>query len=307
MFTTIIPRRLAGLYPALPYLSLLGSIFAFCIGTSFAKQLFPLVGAEATTAYRVGFSALLLMLIWRPWQAGLTRADLLATARYGAAMGSMNLCFYMALRTIPLGLAIAIEFLGPLTVALLTSRRPVHFAMVGLAVAGLLLLLPIRAADHALDSTGMLFALAAGLFWGLYIVFGKQTGHLHGGQSVALGMATAALLVVPVGVYQAGSALLAPGLLLLGVVTAILSSAIPYSLEMVALKRIPSNSFGVLLSVEPAIGAITGAVLLHEQLTVLQWLAVTLVVVASIGMILSTRKGSERGEASATLAAARGA
>lgn len=290
MNATIALSPLGRLKPILPYAALLGSIFAFCIGTSFAKRLFPLIGAEATSAYRVGFSALVLMLIWRPWRAGLTRAELFATMRYGAAMGSMNLCFYMALRTIPLGLAIAIEFLGPLSVALFTSRRPVHFAMVGLAVAGLMLLLPIRATDHALDPTGIGFALAAGIGWALYIVFGKQASHLHGGQSVALGMTTAALLVVPIGIHHAGAAMLAPGLLLLGLVTAILSSAIPYSLEMVALKRIPSNSFGVLLSVEPAIGAITGMALLGERLTALQWLAITLVVAASIGMILSTQE-----------------
>ena len=274
---------------ALPYAALLGSIVAFCIGTSFAKQLFPLIGAEATTAYRAGFSALILLLIWRPWLAGIGFADLMATARYGAAMGAMNLCFYMALRTIPLGIAIAIEFLGPLAVALLASRRPAQFAMVAMACAGLLLLLPIRPADHALDPTGVLFALGAGAGWALYIVFGKRTSHLHSGQSVALGMTTAAVLVVPIGLHQAGAALFAPGLMLLGLATAILSSAIPYSLEMVALKQIPSNSFGVLLSVEPAIGALTGATLLGEQLNALQWLAIALVVGASIGMILLTR------------------
>jgi len=275
----------------LPYAALLGSMVAFCIGTSFAKQLFPLIGAEATSAYRVGFSALILLMIWRPWRAGLSLADVLVTARYGAAMGAMNLCFYLALRTIPLGLAIAIEFLGPLAVALFASRRPAQFAMVAMACCGLLLLLPIRPDDHALDPTGILFALGAGVGWALYIVFGKRASHLHGGQSVALGMTTAALLVVPVGVHQAGAALFTPGLILLGLVTAILSSAVPYSLEMVALKRIPSNSFGVLLSIEPAIGAITGATLLGERLNALQWLAIALVVAASSGMILFTRAG----------------
>lgn len=289
MNASILPTHRHRLAPILPYAALLGSIVTFCSGTSFAKQLFPLVGAEGTSAYRVGFAALILMALWRPWKADLSRADLMATARYGAAMGGMNLCFYMALRTIPLGLAIAIEFLGPLTVALLSSRRPIHFAMVGVAVAGLLLLLPIRATDQALDPVGVMFALGAGVGWALYIVFGKKTGHLHGGQSVALGMATAALFIVPVGVHHAGLAILAPGLILMGLVTAILSSAIPYSLEMFALKRIPANSFGVLLSVEPAVGAIAGALLLGEVLTPLQCLAIILVVSASAGMILTTR------------------
>jgi len=190
---------------ALPYLALAGSVATFCVGTSFAKHLFPLVGAEATTAYRVGFSALMLLLFFRPWRLPITRASLMAIMRYGAALGMMNLCFYMAIRTIPLGLAIAIEFMGPLTVSLIHSRRPSHFAMVGLAFAGLALLLPIRATDHALDPTGVLFAMGAGVCWGLYIIFGKRTAHLPAGQAVALGMATAAMVVVPVGVANAGA------------------------------------------------------------------------------------------------------
>lgn len=278
------PTSDAGLLPA--YAALIGSIAAFCIGTSFAKQLFPLIGAEATSAYRVGFSALFLLLLWRPWRARLTRADLFATMRYGAAMGVMNLSFYMAIRTIPLGLAIAIEFSGPLGVSLLHARRPAHFATVGLAAAGLALLLPIDTGPHALDPAGVGFALLAGLCWALYILFGKKLGHLHGGHSVAIGMTTAALIVVPIGVHAGGVAMLAPNLVLIGLVAALLSSALPYSLEMVALKRLSPNSLGVFLSLEPAAGALAGVALLGEQLSALQWLAVMLVVAASIGTML---------------------
>lgn len=283
---TVAPRFNTHL--AVAYVALIASMLAFCVGTSFAKQLFPLIGAEATSAYRVGFSALILLMVWRPWRASLSRADLLATMRYGAAMGTMNLCFYMAIRTVPLGLAIAIEFLGPLSVSLYHSRRPAHFAMVGLAVAGLALLLPINPGDHALDPTGIMFALGAGLCWALYIIFGKRLSHLHGGQSVAIGMATAALIVVPIGVHSAGAAMLVPSLIGMGLVAALLSSAIPYSLEMVALKRLPSSSFGVFLSLEPAAGALAGVALLGEHLTALQWLAILLVVAASIGTMLMT-------------------
>jgi inner membrane transporter RhtA len=272
---------------AAAYAALIGSITAFCVGTSFAKRLFPLVGAEATSAYRVGFAALILLTVWRPWRGRVTRADLFATMRYGAAMGMMNLCFYMALRTIPLGLAIAIEFSGPLAVSLLHARRPAHFAMVGLAVAGLALLLPIGPGDHGLDPVGIMFALGAGLCWALYILFGKRLGHLPGGQSVSIGMATAALIVVPIGIHQGGLALLDPRLMALGLGAAILSSAIPYSLEMVALKRLSHNSFGIFLSLEPAAGALAGVALLGEHLTALQWLAVLLVVMASAGTMLS--------------------
>jgi inner membrane transporter RhtA len=263
-------------------------MLSFCIGTSFGKQLFPLLGAPGAVAYRVGFSALILLLVFRPWRTALTRGDLFATMRYGAALGLMNFSFYMALRTIPLGLAITIEFLGPLTVSLLHSRRPAHFACVGLAASGLVLLLPLHRSQHSLDPVGVAFALAAGVCWGLYIIFGKRTAHLPGNQAVALGMVTAALVVVPIGIHDAGSALLAPSLMAIGLVTAILSSAIPYTLEMVALKRIPTNSFGVLMSAEPAIGAAAGMLLLGEQLTVRQWLAVGLVMAASVGSILLT-------------------
>ncbi|RVU07917.1 DMT family transporter [Novosphingobium umbonatum] len=271
---------------ATPYLALACSITSFCVGTSFGKQLFPLVGAPGAVAYRVGFSALLLVLAFRPWRQPITRDGLLAVMRYGAVLGLMNLCFYMALRTIPLGLAIAIEFLGPLTVSLIHSRRPAHYAMVALAAAGLALLLPWQGASHALDPVGVLFGLGAGLFWGLYIIFGKRAAHVPSGQAVSLGMSTAALIVVPIGVVDAGSALLSPALVGMGLATALLSSSIPYTLEMVALKSIPANRFGVLMSVEPAVGALAGALLLGEHLAGLQWLAVALVIAASVGSVV---------------------
>lgn len=273
----------------IPYAALLAAILTFCLGTSFAKSLFPLVGAEGTTAYRVGFAALILLAVMRPWRTPLNRRDLLRIIPYGVALGMMNLCFYLSLRTTPLGLAIAIEFLGPLTVSLLHSRRPIQFAMVGLAVAGLLLLLPWRPIDHALDPTGVLFALAAALCWALYIVLGKRTAHLPSGQTVALGMVSAAIVVVPIGIHQAGAALLTPGWIVMGLAAALLSSAIPYSLEMVALKSIPASSLGVLLSIEPAVGAIIGTTVLGEVLTGLQCFAVSLVVGASIGMVLTSK------------------
>lgn len=273
------------LAPGLPYLALILAIACFCIGTSIGKQLFPLVGAPATVAYRIGFSALILMLLFRPWRLPITLPNLFATMRYGAALGLMNFCFYMALRTIPLGPAIALEFLGPLTVSLVYSRRPAHFFVIGLAAAGLALLLPLWRTDEGLDPVGVAFALCAAVCWGLYIVCGKRTAHMPSGQAVALGMATAAFLVVPVGIYDAGAKLLVPSLVVVGLVTAVLSSAIPYSLEMVALKHIPANRFGVLMSLEPAVGALTGALLLQEHLTAFQWLAIGLVVAASIGAV----------------------
>lgn len=271
-----------------PYAALFAAIITLCVGTSFAKQLFPLVGAQGTTAYRVGFSALLLLAVWRPWRHPLSRADLTAVALYGAVMGLMNLSFYMALRTIPLGLAIAIEFTGPLALALIHSRRLIHFIWIGLAALGLLLLLPLKPGAGALDPVGVGFAATAAVLWALYIVLGKRTGHMHAGRTVALGMSTAALIVAPIGLASAGAELFHPRVLMLGLVVAVLSSAIPYSLEMVALKGIPKRSFGVMLSAEPAVGALAGLLMLGERLAPLQWLAIGCIIAASAGTILTT-------------------
>lgn len=272
----------------LPYAALMAAIIVICVGTSFAKSLFPMVGAQGTTAYRVGFSALILLLVWRPWRHPISRADLGKVAAYGAVMGLMNLCFYMSLRTVPLGLAIAIEFMGPLLVAVADSRKLLHFAWIGLAALGLGLLLPLDPGAAALDPVGVGFACVAAVMWALYIILGKRTGHLHAGRSVALGMTTAALIVVPIGVVSAGVDLFHPKIVLLGLVVAVLSSAIPYSLEMIALRGIPKRSFGVVVSAEPAVGALAGLLILGEHLALPQWLAIAAIVTASIGAILTT-------------------
>ena len=285
------PSSTSPLRALTPYAALLGAMVSLCIGTSFAKSLFPLVGAQGTSAYRVGFSALILLLVWRPWRTRWAAKDLRAVATYGAVMGAMNLCFYMALRTIPMGLAIAIEFTGPLSLAVLHARKPSHFAWIGLAVAGLALLLPLGDASLNLDPVGVVFAAAAAVFWALYIVAGQRTGHLHGGQSVALGMTTAALVVAPFGIIAAGARLLDPTALGLGLVVALVSSALPYSLEMVALRGISKRSFGVTLSLEPAVGALAGLLILGEHLVPRQWLAIAFVIAASIGTALSEQAG----------------
>lgn len=272
-----------------PYLVLFAAMLTLACGTSFAKTLFPVIGAEGASAYRVGLSALILAAVFRPWRFRLTRRDLGAVALYGVAMGAMNLSFYMSLRTIPLGLAIAIEFMGPLTLALLHSRKPVHFVCIGFAAAGLGLLLPLKAGTGALDPVGMALAAFAGLCWALYIVFGKRLSHIHPGQSVALGMSVAALVVVPFGVAHAGAALLNPAILLAGLAVALFSSAVPYTCEMIAMRSIPKRTFGVVLSAEPAVGAVAGLVLLHEHLTGQQWVAIAAIVAASVGAIITTR------------------
>ncbi|MGI3899754.1 MAG: EamA family transporter [Janthinobacterium lividum] len=267
----------------LPAVAVVGGIVSLSIGTSFAEHLFPIVGAQGTTALRVTFAAVLLTIIWRPWRRRLTRREAVAVGVYGAILGVMNLAFYLALRTIPFGIAVAIEFMGPLSIAALSSRRPMDFVWIGFAVLGLSQLLPFGGASRHLDPVGLAFAGAAGVAWAGYIIFGERAGRLRGADSVALGTAVATLVVLPFGVLQAGGALLAPGVLAMGLGVALLSSAVPYTLEMYAMQRLPRQTFGVLLSVEPAISALAGLVILNQALSATQWMAIGSIVVASIG------------------------
>ena len=287
---TALPLRHAPLAPVLPYVALVVGMLSLSIGTTFAKGLVPAVGAEGATAYRVGLAAILLLLVWRPWRMRFSRADLAGLALYGAAIGGLNLCFYLSLKTIPLGVAFAIEFAGPLSLALIYSRKLIHFVWVGLAVLGLGLLLPLPGAGQALDPVGVALAAVAGVFWALYIVFGKRLSHIHPGPSVAMGMSVAALVVLPFGVAHAGAALLSPSILLAGLAVAVASSAIPYSLDLYAMRHIPKRTFGVLLSAEPAVGAVAGLLLLHEHLSGQQALAIAAIVAASAGAVLTTRQ-----------------
>jgi inner membrane transporter RhtA len=280
-----------------PLLAVFGSVTALGIGTSWAKHwLFPLVGAQGTTAVRVGLSALLMLLLWRPWRWRLSWADAQALALYGAALGGMNLMFYLSLRTLPFGVAVAIEFAGPLAVAIGSSRRAVDFVWVVLAIAGLALLLPIGLAGtvgsvpSTLDPEGLLYAAAAAVCWGCYIVFGKRAGHLHAGHAVSLGLLVAALVVVPVGIVHAGTALWSPTVLWIGLAVAAVSSALPISLEMMALKRLPREAFGIMISMEPAVAAVLAMALLGEHLNTVQWLAIGCIVAASMGSALTARR-----------------
>jgi inner membrane transporter RhtA len=269
---------------------LLISMISYQCGASLAKHLFPHVGAQGATAYRLGFSALLLLLWRRPWRRSSSPRDWRVLWGYGMSMGAMNLVFYMSLRTIPLGIAVALEFTGPLALALLGSRRLLDFVWIALVVAGLALLLPLRAQSHVLDPVGVMYALAAGAGWALYIVLGKKAGAAYGADAVALGTSIGALLVIPFGVAHAGSALLSPTLLPYALGVAVLSSALPYSLEMIALTYLPARTFSTLLSLEPAIAAVAGVALLDERLSLLQWLAILTIIVAAAGTALSVRQ-----------------
>lgn len=283
-----IPRPVASVM--LPVLLLLVAMFSIQLGASLAKSLFPVVGALGATSLRLGFGTLLLWLVLRPWRMPWRTLPWKMLLGYGVSLGVMNTLFYLALQTVPLGIAIALEFTGPLGLALLGSRRPRDVAWVALAVAGLLLLVPWSSQQAALDPLGVAYALGAGLCWALYIVFGQKAGADHGPQAVALGATIAALVAVPWGVIESGMALLAPALLPTGLAVALLSMALPYSLEMFALTRLPARTFGMLMSLEPAVGALCGFAFLHERLGMLQWLAIAAVIVASAGATLGARE-----------------
>jgi len=274
----------------MPLGTLLLAMLSFQCGAALAKQLFPLVGAQGTTAIRLGLGTLLLWLVRWPWRRLAGREAWASLWGYGLTLGLMNLCFYMALRTIPLGIAVALEFVGPLAIALFGSRRTLDFLWVGLVVAALGLLLPWQAQAHALDFVGVLYAMGAAAGWAAYILLGRRAGAVFGGDTVALGTAIGALVAVPVGVAHAGGALFSPAALPYALGVAVLSSALPYSLEMYALTRLPARTVGILMSIEPALGALLGLALLNEHLTVLQWLAITAIIAASIGTVLGARK-----------------
>src|SRR6476620_11250616 len=199
--------------PLLPVSALLLAMLSFQFGAALAKQLFPLVGAEGATAIRLGLGALILWLLRRPWRNLGGRRDWVSLVGYGLTLGLMNLCFYMALRTIPLGIAVALDFLGPLAIALFGSRRALDLLWVALVVAGLALLLPYGSNTQALDPIGVLYALAAAVGWGAYILLGRRAGAAFGSDAVALGSAIGALVAVPVGLLHAGTALFTPSLL----------------------------------------------------------------------------------------------
>lgn len=260
-------------------------------GASIAKQLFPIVGPEGTTALRLGFSAIVLWLVFRPWRAMPKGSDLRAIIFYGVCLGGMNILFYLAIERIPLGIGVALEFTGPLAVALVGSRRKTDLIWVGLAIAGILLLLPDMQGEEALDPVGVALALAAGACWAGYILFGKKTGtQASGGMTVALGMTVAAIFLVPLGFVSQGMAILSWEVIPLGLAVAILSSALPYSLEMISLRNMTPQSFSVLMSMEPAVAALAGFLILSEQLTLWQWLAILLVICASLGSALTAEK-----------------
>jgi inner membrane transporter RhtA len=265
-----------------PTLLVLVAVSSVQFGGAFAKTLFDEAGPGGTVFLRVVFAALILGALWRPAVTGRSRADWRLIAAYGFTLVAMNLSFYESLDRIPLGIAVTFEFVGPLGVAIAGSRRALDVVWVVLAAAGILLLSDFGTAD--LDGLGVALALLAGCFWAAYILLAARVGRrFPGGQGLALGMAVGAVMVAPFGLADAGSGLLSTEVIAVGFAVAILSSAIPYTLELEALRRMPQGVFGVLMSLEPAAAALAGFIVLGEDLGTRELVAIALVVTASAG------------------------
>ncbi|MDB5588428.1 MAG: EamA family transporter [Devosia sp.] len=253
------------------------------IGASLAKGLFPAVGASGATALRLTLAALVLLALFRPWRHKLDARQWRAVLLYGAAMGAMNLLFYGAIARIPLGIAVALEFTGPLAVALAGSRKPLDFVWIAMALLGFVALLPFGKMSGALDPFGIALALATGICWAGYIVFGQRAGTGGGPHIAALGVGLAAIIALPFGIAEAGMALIDPAILPIALGVALLSSAIPYTLDMIALPHIPTRLFSILASAHPGLAAIAGFIILSERLSPSQIAGIACIVLASIG------------------------
>ncbi|WP_034945655.1 threonine/homoserine exporter RhtA [Erwinia oleae] len=273
----------------LPLLVLIIAMISIQSGAALAKTLFASVGAPGITALRLGLGTFILTVIFKPWRLRFTRRQVLPLLFYGLSLGGMNYAFYLSLRTVPLGIAVALEFTGPLALALAGSRRPLDFIWVVLALSGLWFLLPLRGNIANVDPQGALLAVLAGALWAVYIVAGKRAGSQHGPATAAAGSLIASCFFVPLGVAFTSGDAWTLSLIPIGLAIAVLSTALPYSLEMVALTRLPAKSFGTLMSMEPALAAFSGMLFLGELLTFTQWLGLLAIILASAGSTLTLR------------------
>lgn len=272
-----------------PVPAVLLAIISVQCGAAIAKSLFPAIGAAGTASIRIGVSALILLLAYRPNLKAITREQWKIVVPYGLALGAMNLIFYLAIERIPIGLAVTLEFIGPLLVAIIGSKRLIDYCWILLAAAGIVLIAPWS--NERIDPLGVLFALIAGGLWAAYIVLGGKISRImNDGQAVSTGMLFAAILILPFGFYENGLANLTPKLFGMGVALALLSSAIPFTLEMKALGQLPPRTFSILMSLEPAAASVCAFIFLQENLNFYEILAVFCVVAASVGSTLTAKK-----------------
>ncbi|MGH3995277.1 MAG: EamA family transporter, partial [Pseudonocardiaceae bacterium] len=276
-------RSMSESRPAVPPTALvLGAVASVQVGASLAKGLFDDVGPGGAVFLRVALAALILAAVWRPPIRGRAREDWTLIVGFGVSLAGMNFAFYSALELIPLGVAVTLEFVGPLGVAVALSRRAVDLLWIGLAAAVILLLADLGGGGT--DPGGIALALLAGAFWAAYILLGARVGRrFPGGAGLAMALVVSTVCLFPFGVGQGGAELLDPTVLAVGLAVAMLSSAIPYSLELEALRRLPARVFGVLMSLEPAMAALAGYVVLGEVLGARELAGIALVAAASAG------------------------
>ena len=266
-----------------PVALVLTGIGSVQFGAALATTLFDELGPSGTTLLRLVFAAAILMALWRPDPRAYSAPQLRLAGLFGLVLGAMNLTFYLALDRLPLGVAVTIEFVGPLGVAVATSRRRADLAWAALAACGILLL--ADPGGSSIDPVGLALILMAAACWAAYILLSQRAGpSFEGGRGLALAMVVAALVPLVPGVIGGGEALLDPRLLLLAAAVGVLSSVIPYSLEFEALRRMPANVFGVLMSLEPGVAALAGFVILGQALGARELVAIALVVAASVGV-----------------------
>jgi inner membrane transporter RhtA len=269
----------------------LGAITSVQFGSGVATTLFARIGPGGAVLLRLVSATIVLLALWRPRVRGRSRRHMILAVVFGVVLAGMNLTFYHALHRIPLGVAVTFEFVGPLAVAIGGSRRPIDLLWVALAAAGILAL--TQGAIHGLDFVGVLFALIAGGFWGTYILVNARVGRaFERGTGLALAMFVASVIALPDGLIEGGTHLLEPRSLALGAAVGMLSSAIPYSFENEALRRIAPSVFGVFMSLEPAMAALAGFVVLGQGLTGRALLGIGLVVCASIGASRQSREAA---------------
>ncbi|MCK6264424.1 EamA family transporter [Vibrio sp. ZSDE26] len=272
---------------AIAVLAVIAAIMSITAGAALAKSIFSSLNPESVTVLRLSVSALILLFVLKAWKAQLRKNNLISIILYGATIAGMNLFFYMSIKLIPIGVALGFELTGPLLVSALFSKNRLDLIWVLLAAGGIYLLIPSANSATTLDPTGIVYALIAGIFWGAYIITGKKAGNQHGPKAPALGLIVSSIFMVPVGIQHLSFVAINTDLILIIVAVALLSSAVPLMLEMVALRTLPTKTYGVLTSGEPVMGAIVSFIILGEQLSNNQILGIVTIMIASIGVVLS--------------------
>lgn len=274
--------RLPARSVALPLLATIFAMAAYQVGAAVAKGLFPAVGPQGAATLRLCMGAVVMLAVVRPWRSWPQRADWPTVVGLGLSMAGAIFCFFSALDRLPLGVAIAVQFLGPLSIAVFGSRRRSHLLWAALAGLGVWSLVGVRTESGALDPIGLIWSLGSAVSWAGYILFGRAAS-FSGPAVGAIATTVAALVILPFGLHHAGTALLSPALLPIAVMVGVFSTALPFSLELYALARMPARTFAVLMSLEPAFAVLSGLVLLNEKLAGPQILGIALVMTAAAG------------------------